>query len=332
MQFDPQLLQQCLFLAGPTASGKSALAVPLAEQIGAEILCLDSMTVYRGLEIGTAKPTPAERQRVPHHLLDLADPHEEFSVSMYLPRAEQVCREILARGRTPFFVGGSGLYLRSLLRGLFEGPAADWSFRQAMQTLAEQEGPDSLHRRLTQVDPVTAARLHLRDQRRIIRALEVYELTGRPLSQLQQEQALPIELRPRQVYWLDPDRSWLHQRIDRRVEEMFEQGLVEEVQGLLANGVQFGRTARMALGYAEVLEHLQGSHPHGSHPHGGPTREETILAIQQHTRQFAKRQCTWFRNLEECQPIPIGPGTSTLELEQELHSRFTAAHNARSNA
>lgn len=306
MRFPIPLLQQCWFLAGPTASGKTAVGIALAERLGAEIVCLDSMTVYRGMDIGTAKSTPEERARVPHHLLDIRDPHEEFSTAEFMAAALAACELILSRGKTPLFVGGTGLYLRSLLRGVFEGPAADWGLRRDLEQFAVEHGAAALHARLALVDPPTAQRLHVNDQRRVIRALEIHALTGQPASLLQQESPLPLDQRPRHVYWLDPDREVLRQRISQRVDAMFAAGLVEEVQTLLQSPHGIGRSARQALGYREVLSHLEEGLP----------LCQAIELLKTHTHQFAKRQWTWFRNLEELQPL-------------ELHGRESADDTAK---
>jgi len=309
MRIPVDLLRRCLILAGPTAAGKSAVGLELAERIGAEIIALDSMTLYRGMDIGTAKPSRAERERIPHHLIDILDPHEEYSLAEYLVAAEAACREILGRGKTPLFVGGTGLYLRSLLRGVFDGPPADPEVRQCLEDLARTEGELALHRRLQEVDLATAARLHPHDIRRVIRALEVHQLTGIPLSR-QQREAAPLAPgdRPPLVGWLAPPRDWLYDRINRRVEEMFAAGLVEEVRALLDAPQGLGPTARQGLGYREVIEYLNGVH----------SLAEAITLIQTHTRQFAKRQHTWFRNLEECSPIEITGSESPAELAERL--------------
>jgi tRNA dimethylallyltransferase len=295
MRFPTPLLQRCWFLAGPTACGKTATGIALAERIGAEIVCLDSMTIYRGMDIGTAKPTSEEQTRVPHHLLDIRDPHEEFSTAEYLTAALAVCESIVARGKIPLFVGGTGLYLRSLLRGVFEGPAADWTLRREFEQFAAEHGAEALHARLDQVDPQTAQRLHVNDQRRVIRALEIHTLTGQPASSLHQESPRPPHERPQHVYWLNPDREVLRQRVSQRVDAMFAVGLVSEVQLLLQSPQGLGRTARQALGYREVLAHLENDLP----------LPEAIDQLKTHTQQFAKRQWTWFRNLEELQAIDI---------------------------
>lgn len=295
MTFPLDVLQRCWFLAGPTACGKTAVGVALAERIGAEVLALDSMTLYRGMDVGTAKPTVDERRGVPHHLLDLLDPWEEFSVADYLAAAEKVCREILGRGRIPLFVGGTGLYLRSLLRGVFEGPSADWEFRRALEQEARSQSAEWLHARLQEVDATTAARLHPADERRIIRALEIHRLTGRPASELQREQPLPVEDRPQHVDWLHPPRRWLYYRINHRVDQMIQQGLAAEVERLLSDSRGLSHTARQALGYKEIIDHLEGR----------CTLPEAIERLKTRTRQFAKRQHTWFRNLEECRAIAL---------------------------
>lgn len=298
MPIDPSLLRQCWFLAGPTASGKSAVAMLLARQLGAEIIALDSMTLYRGMDIGTAKPTAEDQSAVRHHLIDVLDPHEDFSVAQYLVLAEGAIQDILARGGVPLFVGGSGLYLRSLLRGVFEGPPADWNLRRQLEQEVEQAGVLALHERLRAIDPLTAARLSPNDVRRVSRAIEVHTLTGQPLSEQQKQLPLPPEERPRRVYWLDAPRPWLHERIDRRVLEMLEAGLIEEVRGLLTRRPPLGPTARQGLGYKEVIDWLE---------QGSGSLSDVAVTIQTRTRQFAKRQCTWFRNLEECQPVPLQP-------------------------
>ena len=288
------------FLTGPTAAGKTALVLELAERLGAEILSMDSMAVYRGLDIGTAKPTLDDRRRVPHWLIDLVEPDEEFSLAQYLAAAEQAAAEVRSRGRQPLFVGGTPLYLKALLRGIFQGPPADWDFRRRLLAETEDRGQAWLHQRLAEVDPAAARRLHPRDVRRVIRALEVFEKTGQPISEWQRQfdRARPAEAC--RVLVLDWPRDELYARIDRRVEAMLSSGIVAEVSGLLAAGKTFGRTARQALGYREVLEHLEGRRELG----------ETIELVKTRTRQFAKRQLTWFRSLSECRWIPMSATAS----------------------
>lgn len=293
MKLESELLRQCWFLAGPTAAGKTAVGLLLARRLDAEIVALDSMTLYRRMDIGTAKPSREERAIVPHHLIDILEPHEEFSVSDYVAAAGRACRSILSRGRVPLFVGGAGLYLRSLLRGVFDGPPADWPYRRSLEQQAREQAPGWLHVRLGEIDPVAASRLHPADERRIIRALEVQYLTGKPASEQQQETPLPPSDRPQHVYWLQPQRDWLYRRIERRVDAMMEAGLVEEVQSLLADNAGLSRTARQALGYKEIIAHLSGE----------DSLDAAIASLKTRTRQFAKRQLTWFRNLVECRPV-----------------------------
>lgn len=308
MRLPSSVLRQCWFLAGPTACGKSAASLFLADRLNAEIISLDSMAIYRQMDIGTAKPSRSDLKRVVHHLIDIADPHEEYSVAEFVRRAAQVAQEIVSRGRVPLFVGGTGLYLRSMLRGLYEGPEADWDFRDSMEKLAMQNGPGWLHGKLAACDPVTAARLHLNDRRRIIRALEVFELTGRPLSEEQQHRPLAAGDRPRLVVWLEPPRDWLQARIDRRVDQMISDGWIEETRALMEIQPPPSRTACQALGYRELMDFLNGR----------SSLEAAIEQIKIATRQFAKRQRTWFRNLEECRSL----GVAGFESPEEIAGRI----------
>ena len=259
------------------------------------------MAVYRGMDIGTAKPTLEERHQVLHHMIDIADPEQDFSVAEFLQFAAAAATEIVSRHRTPLFVGGTGLYLRSLLRGLCSLPAANWDLRRSLEQQARELGPQWLHDQLAQRDPVTAARLHLNDMRRIIRAIEVFELTGVPISRDQTQSPLPVEQRPACVVWLSPPRAWLRDRIDNRVDQMLATGWLDETRAVFDRSPPPGRTASQALGYRELAEHLAGRC-------GLP---ETVTAIKTATRQFAKRQHTWFRNLVECREVPIDGTEST---------------------
>ncbi len=286
----------CWFLTGPTAGGKTGVGVELARHIDAEIVSLDSMALYRGMDIGTAKPTSDQRRAVPHHLIDVLEPHEQYSLAQYLEAARRVIEEIKGRGCEVLFVGGTPLYLKGLLRGVFKGPPADWPFRRRLQQEARRHGSDALHRRLAQVDPAAAERLHPNDTRRLIRALEVYEKTGRPISQLQEQFSRGRPAEACRVFVLDWPKGRLHQRISRRVDEMFGAGLVEEVRGLLAREQPLSKTARQAVGYREVVEHLEGRRG----------LAETIELVKTHTRRLAKRQATWFRSLSECRFIQVG--------------------------
>ncbi len=292
----PELFHQALILTGPTGSGKTRLGLVLAERLGAEIISMDSMALYRGLDIGTAKPTPEERQRVPHHLIDVLEPWQSASVAWWLEQVARACREIERRGQRVLFVGGTPLYLKALLRGLFHGPPADPKLRERLRHEAERIGPSGLHDRLAQVDPVTADRLHANDLRRVVRALEVWELTGRPISSWQTQWRSPgaepdAEEDPR-CLWLDLPRTELYARIDARVQTMVAAGLEEEVRRLRQLPRPLSREATQALGYKEMLAYLEGQ----------ASWAETITRIQTRSRNFAKRQVTWFRHLPECRP------------------------------
>ncbi len=327
MSLEVPLSAECWYLTGPTASGKTAVGIALAELLGAEIISMDSMALYKGMDIGTAKPTPDQRARVPHHLVDILQPHQDFSLAQYLSAAARAADDIRSRGKQVLFVGGTPLYLKGLLRGIFQGPPADWEFRQRLQAEAARQPPGWLHQQLESVDPQAAARLHPNDARRLIRALEVFVKTGRPISQWQQQFDKGAPASQRRVFVLAWPRQELYRRIDQRVEQMFAAGLVEEVQRLLRqaapqNALQhaessaaaakrnvgapgasvrelhpqvFSRTALQAVGYREVIEYLQQRRD----------LPETIALVKQRTRQLAKRQVTWFRSLSECRFVPV---------------------------
>lgn len=283
------------FLTGPTASGKTALGVRLAEILGAEVLSLDSMAVFRGMDIGTAKPDRAAREAVPHHLLDLVEPIEEFSLSRYVQEAHALAQRMREQGKPILFVGGTPLYLKALLRGLFHGPPPDWEFRNQVEEEVKETGLPALRERLKQVDPLSAAKIHPNDQRRMIRALEVYKITGRPLShfQLQFDEGRPPEAC--RVFVLGWERLALHARIDQRVEKMMELGLLDEVRGLLDKYGELGKTASQAVGYREAIAHLRGEIP----------LRECVDQIKFASHQFARRQEIWFRGLSECRRIEM---------------------------
>jgi tRNA dimethylallyltransferase len=306
MSFPPLL--DCWYLTGPTAAGKSAVGVALAERIGAEIVSMDSMALYRRMDIGTAKPGEAERRRVPHHLIDVIEPHEEFSLAQYIEAAHQIVSEISSRGKKTLFVGGTPLYLKGLLRGIFQGPSADWTFRRQIEEESLRHGVGWLHCRLREVDPASAARLHPNDARRLIRALEIFHLTGRPIGEFQKQFDTGAPAEQCHVFVLDWPREELHKRIDRRVEQMFSQGWVAEVRQLLAGPKPLGKTARQAVGYREVIEHLEGRR----------TLPETIALVQLRTRQLAKRQGTWFRGLSECRFVPVAGEADLGEAVEKL--------------
>lgn len=274
-----------LVLTGPTASGKTSLAVRLALDLGAEIVNADSMQVYRGMDIGTAKPTPEERRGIPHHLMDVVDPDEPFDAARYRDLALVAVRDILSRGRACLVVGGTGLYLRILLGGLFPGAQAASAVRRALREEAESEGALFLHRRLSRMDPETARRVHPHDAYRVIRALEVLHVTGRRPSELMREHGFRDRPLDALKFCLDIPRQDLYLRIDARSEEMLRSGLIEETQGLLDAGFAPGLKPMKAIGYRHVLQYLDA----------GISLEETLRRLQRDTRRYAKRQMTWFR-------------------------------------
>ena len=281
--------QTCWVIAGPTASGKTALSIRLAQAHDCEIVCMDSMQIYRRMDVGTAKPTAEEQAAAVHHMIDVAEPDEPFSVARYQEMAENVIRDIHARGKRALLVGGTGLYLRALRHPMAMGEVSgDEQIRDELQVIADSEGgKERLHRQLSEIDPETAARLHVNDVRRVIRALEVYRLTGTPFSQQPvMEQSSAFEYR---VASLTMDRSLLYQRIEKRVDLMIQDGLVEEVRQLLASGVPENAQAMKGLGYKELIPYLHGEYP----------LEKAIYEMKLGTRHYAKRQLTWMRREED---------------------------------
>lgn len=291
-------LNNAMILTGATGSGKTALAIELAGTLGAEIIALDSMTLYRGLDIGTAKPSKSEQASVRHHLIDVLEPYESASVAWWLERAKKTCEEILIRGKVPLFVGGTPFYLKALLHGLFESPPVDPALRQALEAEAAATGPVAFHARLAAVDAKTAARLHPNDVRRVVRALEVFQSTGKPISEFQQtwdgesfQNPSPASATIPAVM-LDWPRETLYQRIDDRVDAMIAAGWREECRGLMNQPLS--REAMQAVGYAELFESFRTE---------TPDLDKVTALIKTRTRQFAKRQLTWFRKL----PLRIVP-------------------------
>ena len=304
-------IHECWFVTGATATGKTRVGIEIAKQIKAEVISLDSMAVYRGMNIGTAKATAEQLAEVPHHLIDLVEPSEEFSVAEFLLACEMKIEEIRSRGRTVLFVGGTPLYLKTLLRGMYQGPPADWEFREEVEREVTSTGMAPLLERLQQVDPLAAAKLHPHDKRRIIRALEVYKITGHPISHQQIHFDDDAVSQAKHVFVLSLPRPALHRRIEKRVDRMFELGLVEEVRSLLVRHRCLSRTALQAVGYREVVEHLEGKH----------SLSETVELVKQRTRQFARRQETWFRRLSECQNISIDEAANVREIVGEIRRR-----------
>lgn len=281
-----------LALVGPTAVGKTALSLRVARALDCEIISGDSMQVYRRMNIGTAKLPPEQREGVPHHLIDILEPEEPFSVSMFQRLCTEKIREIHARGKLPFIVGGTGLYVESVCYGFdFQGDSGDEAFRARMRTFARERGAEALHARLAQVDPASAARIHPHDERRVIRALEVFETTGRPLSEAQAQTRKAPKTSPYRLclIGLTMDRDMLYARINERVDAMIAEGLVEEVQGLLQSGVPRDAVSMQGLGYKEIAAYLRGE----------TTLPEATELLKRDTRRFAKRQLSWFRHMQD---------------------------------
>ncbi len=277
--------QHIILIVGPTASGKSELALRLAESVTGEIVNADSMQFYKGMEIGTARPSAAYMSRVPHHLFGIVTPDVNFTAADYISAAGQAITDICRRGRIPIVVGGTGLYVRALLCGLAESPPADEVYRAELTHYGEQFGPRALHDRLAQVDPVSAARLHVNDRLRIIRALEVFHQSGIPFSALQQTHGFMESRYEALKIGLDVERGLLYERIDRRVDEMIAAGLVDEVEGLLSEGYSPALKAMGAIGYRELCNCFAGK----------ITLSEAVSLIKKNTRHYAKRQLTWFK-------------------------------------
>ena len=273
-------------IVGPTASGKSALALGLARERDAEIVSCDSLQVYRGLDIGSAKPSEDEQREVPHHLIDVVDPDELFSAAEYARRGRVALGGITGRGRLAIVAGGTGLYLRALTEGLFSGPARDDETRRRLEALAERHGDARLHRLLRHLDPEAAARITPRDRVRTVRALEVYRATGRPISDHHREGTQPLRGYRVLTLGLNPDRTSLRQVVERRTRAMLERGLLDEVRGLLERGYGPALRPLRAIGYREAVAVVRGE----------MTSDEAEVAIVTATMQFAKRQMTWFRH------------------------------------
>lgn len=294
--------QQLLVITGPTACGKSALALELAHHLNGEIVCVDSLTVYCGFDIGSAKPTAGQRAAVPHHLLDICDPLQSFTAADFRLAATAAIDDITRRGKRPILAGGTGLYLRTLLRGLTDAPGEDPLLRQALRQRAEQEGPAALLAELCAVDPATADRLHPNNLIRIIRALEVFTITGIPLSQLQAAHRFGERPFEALQFCLERPREQLYRAIEHRVDAMLTEGLVAEVQQMLEAGVPADCKPMQAIGYKEVVAHLRD----------GLDLEQMTLLIKQNTRRFAKRQLTWFRAEPDLQWVAYPENSATI--------------------
>ena len=304
-----------IVILGCTASGKGTFARHLARQLGGEIVSIDSMKVYRGLDIGTAKPSAADRAVIPHHLIDIADPWEPFSVARFVELADQAVAEIHGRGRPVVAVGGTMLYFKCFYHGLFEGPTADPQVRADIRRRANTEGSEALHAELARVDPAAAARIHRNDLRRLERALEVYRLTGTPISRFQQQWGAPTVRRPDwrwHLLGLRRPREEINRRINERVRRMVAAGLVEEARRLWEDPRGVSAQAAQAVGYAELFAHFRGGGP-GVSPGGvgvspATTLGEAIERIKINSRQLAKHQRTWLKRVANVHWLVVPQG------------------------
>ncbi len=285
-----------VLIAGPTAAGKTSLAIELCARMSAEIVNADSMQVYRRMEIGTAKPTLEQRRIVPHHLIDIVDPDEPFDAARFLNFAGPVIEDIQKRGKLPLVVGGTGLYMKILTRGLCPGPPSDPEVKRRLIADEKSNGPGRLYCDLLRADPDSAARIHPNDRQRIIRALEVFYQGGVPLSILQKGHGFKEQLLPSIKVFINLEREVLFERINRRVDRMLESGLKDEVQGLLAMGYQAELKSMQSLGYRHMAAHLAGA----------ISIHEAAYQIKRDTRRYAKRQITWFRGDSEFRSFDAG--------------------------
>ncbi len=287
--------QKIVVIAGPTASGKSALAVEIARRFGGEIVNADSMQVYRGMDVGTAKPSAEDRGNLPHHLFDVVNPDQEFNAAIYRSLALPLLEKIAGRNRLAMVVGGTGLYIKTLLGGLLECPPSDPAYRLALNREWDELGPAELHRRLEKLDPESAGKVHPNDRVRVVRALEIFRLTGKPFSQLIRKHH--FQDRPFREFkiCLHMDREQLYHRINERSRFMFESGLIRETEGLLKMGYSPDLKPMNSLGYRHVINYL----------HGIWRLDEAVTQLQVDTRRYAKRQLTWFKADSEMQWFPV---------------------------
>ena len=303
-----------LTIVGPTASGKTALSILLAEKLGGEIISADSRQVYRSLDIGTAKPTQEELKRVPHQFINILLPDQHYNAGEYGLQARAKIEELLKQQKQPILVGGSGLYVRAVIDGFFEGPGKNTEIRDQLESEARTLGPEILFDRLKKIDPGSAAKMDATKVRRVIRALEVYCSTGKPISDLHSIQEIKIPYEAIQ-FGLEWDRKALYHRIERRIDKMIEDGLINEVRGLMEKGYSPSENALNTVGYKEAFDFLEGK----------ITKEEMIRLIKQNTRHFAKRQLTWFRADKRIRWLPVNDETDWNEIAGNIEKEFRSA-------
>lgn len=300
-------------LTGPTACGKTDIAIKIAEIFNAEIVSADSMLVYRGMDIGTEKPLPGVRNKIQHHLIDVVEPWEEYSVGRYVKDFESVIQNLYQRDKQFVVVGGTALYIKAIMNGLFEGPSADWEYRNYLKSVAMKEGLNSLHRMLADIDPEAANKLHFNDQKRVIRALEVFKKTGKSILSFQTQFGSNNPKYNCVVVAINYDRDVLYKRIEARVDRMFQRGLVNEVQALLDNPLGLSKQASQALGYKEIIDFFNGK----------CILSEATDVIKRNTRRFAKRQMTWFRSFQNINWVHAQADDDTKRLSQIVIEWFT---------
>ena len=305
-------------LAGPTASGKSEVAVALCERlhqrqgIPMEVISADSMLVYKHMDIGTAKPSGELLSRIPHHMIDIIEPAEQFNVSLFERQASEILRRLISQGRGAVVAGGTGLYFKALIDGLNDAPAADEGLRKKLEREAEEQGPQRLYERLHQVDPEACGKIHPNNTRRVIRALEVYLISGKTFTSFHREQEPPPWREHFRWIGLFPGFETLDERIARRTRQMFEQGLIEEVRNLLAMGVGPQCTAMQGLGYKEVAEGLAS----------GMSEEEMQSLVDKKTRRYARRQLTWWRPEKRVEWLSPGPEDKPGKIADQIMERL----------
>lgn len=282
---ETSLKQKLIVVCGPTAVGKTTVAIKISRALNAEIVNADSMQVYRFMDIGTAKPTPEEQRLVTHHLIDIVNPDEPFDAARFVKESHIVIKNLHNNGMVPLVVGGTGLYIKALIHGLFDVSPIDPDIRNRLKLQIKQVGSEHMYNRLQRIDPNTAAQLHPNDSHRIIRAIEIYETTGRPISEYQKEHGFGDKLYQVLKIGLNMDRKMLYQRIDKRVDIMVAEGLIQEVKTLLEKGYSRDLKAMQSIGYRHMVNFLMGEMPW----------EETIRTLKRDTRRYAKRQMTWFK-------------------------------------
>ncbi len=311
-------METVIIIAGPTASGKTGLSIELAKEINGEIVSADSMQLYKYMDIGTAKPDEKEMSGVKHYLIDEIYPDEEFSVARYQEMALKYIKEILEKGKCPVVVGGTGLYINSLIYNInFTETISDWELREKLKKEASEYGNEFLYEKLKKIDPEAAQKIHLNDLKRIIRAIEVYEYTKTPISKHQEVSRENPPIYNFAVFGLKMDRERLYDRINKRVDSMFERGLIDEVKNLIKLGYEKNSVAMQALGYKEVLSYLRGE----------ITLDEAIYIIKRDTRHYAKRQITWFKRIENMRWIDLDEEGDTDEIIKNIKNYIATIGN-----